>query len=177
MVIIIRGACSVGKTSAARSLVHLLPMSAHVDCGEMMPWMSDATLEALRSQDRQVLPDLLNEWLVPTATVLDRQGVHTIIDWHFPADTELQDLLRRLKECNLPCSVFNLLCSPAEHLSRDQQRQEDLQIGRGGIEYFRQEGSWVGSPHGLDIDTTALTPDDVAKRVVEHIEANKAAAH
>ena len=172
MVIIIRGACSVGKTSVARSLVHILPMSAHVECDER-PWMSDTTLETLRNRGEQVQADLLNAWLVATASVFDRQGVHTVVDWLFPADAELQDLLRQLDGCHLPSHVFNLLCSPQEHLARDQRREREGQIGQGGIEYFGREGSWVDSPHGLDIDTTALAPEEVAKRIVTEIEANQ----
>ncbi len=171
MVVVIRGACSVGKTAAARSLVHLLPLSAFVECGEMMPWMSDATLEALRGRAEQTLPDLLNAWLVATAGVLDAQGVHLVIDWHFPADSELQSLLRQLDECALPNRVFNLLCAPEKHLERDSKRHPDAQIKAAGIEYFRREGSWVGSPYGVDIDTTVMSPQDAAKTILEHIDA------
>lgn len=173
MVIIIRGACSVGKTSAARALVHILPMSAHVDCDAMMPWMSDATMEALRSRGGQVLPDLWNEWLAGTASALDRQGIHAVIDWIFPADSELEDLLRRLDEWQLSTRVFNLLCSPEEHLARDGQREVEGQIGQEGIDYFRRTGGWLNSPHGRDLDTTALSPEGVARAIVAGIEANQ----
>jgi chloramphenicol 3-O-phosphotransferase len=149
-------------------------MSAHVACDEMMPWMSDATLGALRSRGGNVLPDMQNEWLSATACAFGRQGIDVVIDWFFPSDSELADLLRRLEKRQISARVFNLLCSPEEHLARDRQRDVEGQIGQEGIDYFRRAGSWLNSPYGRDLDTTAMSPEDVARAIVAGIEAEQA---
>lgn len=172
MVIVIRGACSVGKTAVAREIVESLPDSAHVACDAMLPWMSDATLATLRRRGGEVFPDLLNTWLVATAQIFAKQGIHLVVDWHFPADAELRDLVGRLAECALPCRVFNLRCSPEEHLRRDRLRPVDEQIGSGGIEHFRTHGSCVDSPCGTDMDTTLLSPRQVAETILASISGD-----
>ncbi len=165
MVIIVRGACSVGKTTVARELVERLPGSAHVGCDTMLPWMADATLAALQKQGKEAFPELLNAWVAATSRIFAEQGIRLVVDWHFPADEELQDLLQRLDDCQ----VFNLLCAPEEHLRRDRQRATEEQIGPDGVEYFRTQGSWVGSPHGTDVDTTAMSPSEVATAILGHL--------
>jgi len=138
----------------------------------MLPWMSDATLTTLRRRGGEVFPDLLNTWLVATAQIFAKQEIQLVVDWHFPADAELRDLVGRLAECPLACRVFNLRCSPEEHLRRDQLRPVDEQVGSSGIEYFRTQGSWVDSPWGTDIDTTLLSPRNVAETILEAISGN-----
>lgn len=174
MVVVIRGACSVGKTTVAREIVELLPGSAHVACDTMLPWMSDATLATLRDQGKEAFPNLLNTWLVATAQIFAKQEIHLVVDWHFPADAELRDLVGRLAECALPCRVFNLRCSPEEHLRRDGLRPVDEQIGSSGIEYFQTEGSCVDPPCGTDMDTTLLSPRQVAETILAAISGNGA---
>ena len=141
----------------------------------MMPWMSDATLEAVRGGDGHGVAALLNEWLVATAQVFDAEGIHLVVDWHFPEDHELRDLRCGLTEHGLHSCVFNLLCSPDEHLRRDRQREEDARIGAAGVEYFKTEGSWIGSPDGTDIDTTTMTPTEAGDEILKRVEAGHVA--
>jgi chloramphenicol 3-O-phosphotransferase len=168
MIVIIRGRCSVGKTTSAHALAELMPDSAHLH-GDGWPWMSDRTMETLRERSKDEGYRFFNSWLAASAAVIVEHGFHAIIDWAFTKDADLRDLLVRLEHLAQPVHVCNLVVDREEHLKRDAGRPADERIGTGGVEYFEKEDESASSTLGSVVDTTHLAPKEVAEAILRQI--------
>lgn len=165
MIIIIRGACGIGKTAVSQVLAELIYKAAHIEADQLV-YMSDKTMEEVWEQQKHEGFLFLSIWAAAVASALVEHGFHPIIDWMYPVDGHLQDLIRRLRHLEQQIHVFNLLVNPEEHLKREEKRlggtgREAVEM----VEYFRENNSWANSPIGTAIDTTGQTPEDVARKI------------
>jgi len=166
MIIVIRGAPSVGKTSVAGALVELLEDSALVDGDQGLPGMSEATWHKVCAQDDAGRTSLGNSWILAGVTVLVERGLHVIVDSHFSRDHELPDLLQHLEPLGQDIHVFILTVDPEEHLERDATRPPDWQIGEKGVRHFGTHRESERVPVGTVVDTSGLNAREVAERLL-----------
>jgi chloramphenicol 3-O-phosphotransferase len=174
MIVILRGPCSVGKTATAYALAELMPDSAYLQ-GDGWPWLSDRTLATLRERSMREGGRFFNSWLAASAGVIVEHGLHAIVDWMFTKDADLRDLLGRLDGLAQPVHVFNLRVDPEEHLRRDAGRPAEERIGEGGVTYFQTEDESGDSTLGSAIDTTRLSPKEVAAAILRQVGENGSA--
>ncbi len=169
MVVIIRGPCSVGKTTAPYALAKLLPDSAYLH-GDGFPWMSDRTMQALDRRSREKGDNFRNAWLATGIAVILGHGLHAVVDGMFMQDEELSDLLARLGPVKDSVRIFNLAVDPEEHLKRDAGRPPEQRIGKEGVEYFRTANEWARSNFGVKTDATRSTPKDITIKILDQIQ-------
>ena len=127
-------------------------------------------MKTLRERSKQEGYHFLNAWMAAGAAVVVKHGFHAIIDWAFTNDAELRDLLERLRHLHQNVHVFNLSVDPDEQLERDSKRPGEERIGKEGVEYFQTADESPRSGLGISIDTTGLTPQEVAGKILERLE-------
>ena len=132
--------------------------------------MSDQTMKTLREQSKQDGYHFLNAWIAAGSAVVVKHGFHAIVDWAFTNDGELRDLLERLRHLEQEVHVFNLSVDPEEQLKRDSKRPREERIGKEGVEYFQTADESAISSLGISIDTTGLTPPEVAGKILDKLE-------
>lgn len=166
MVVILRGPSSVGKTTTSYALAEAMPASAYLQ-GDGFPWMSDQTMQSLRKRSKEEGYHFLNAWLAAGIAVVLEHGFHAVVDWAFTKDAELRDLLARIDHLSHMVHVFNLVVDPEEQLKRDAKRPPDERIGKEGVEHFQTADESARSNMGISIDTTDLSPQEVAERILD----------
>ena len=169
MIIIIRGVCGVGKTTVSRLLVELIYKGAHID-GDQLVHMSDKTMEEIWRQQGQEGILFLSVWITAVASALVEHGFHPIIDWMYPMDEHLQDLIRRLCPLGQEVNTFNLLVDSKEHLQREGKRLGEItEEAMAMVDHFKKHNHWANSSVGITIDTTGQTPENIAEDICERL--------
>ena len=172
MIVIIRGAPSVGKTTVAAALLEQLENSALIEGDQSFPGMSDTAWHSVCAQDDAHRTSLRNSWIVAGVRALVERRLHAIVDSYFSRDYELPHLLQRLESLGQDIHVFILTVNPEEHLGRDATRPADWQIGERGIEHFMTHQESLRVPVGTVVDTSGCTAEKVAERILGMLNGN-----
>ena len=109
----------------------------------------------------------MNAWPAAGIAVAVKHGFRAVVDWAFTKDSELEDLFGRFNHLNQRVHIFNLVVDPEEQLKRDAKRPTEERIGKDGVEYFQTADESARSSLGIRIDTTSLTPQDVARKIID----------
>jgi chloramphenicol 3-O-phosphotransferase len=139
--------------------------------------MSDTTLSAVSERCPGEFENLCSEWISAVAVAFHKARIHLVVDCYidFARESLLDKLLDRFEANDIPNLVFRLTCAADEHLRRDRTREPDSQIGKGGVSYFAE----MKVPHSkgiIEIDTTALSVEEVAADILERAGADIAFA-
>ena len=135
--------------------------------------MSETTWQKVCAQDDAGRTSLGNSWIAAEVTVLVERGLHAIVDSYFSRDYELPDLLQLLEPLGQDVHVFLLTVAPEEHLQRDATRPQDWQIGKKGVEHFRMNKESERVSIGTVVDTTSLTAEQVAGRILHELNGQQ----
>jgi len=166
MIIIINGPLGIGKTQASWALMRRFPRAVMLDAdyvAEFHPF------------------DYYNDehlaYAHVTLRVLAGHHVshgfqHFVINWVFETPFQLDRLMRLLADLGLPIYAFRLLCAPDEIERRVRRRNlpdldYELRRSRELIDILDRAAHTgdIGTP----LDTTSLTPEQVADAILRQV--------
>lgn len=172
MIIIINGSLGVGKSSVADQLRYKFDKSIHLDGDHI------ADVHPFRIYDEARL-DHLYRTLELLVGFHQKNGYHNfVINYVFETPESLQELLDLLRPLDPSIHCYWLTCDQEEQAQRIQNRsREDLEWELGRFVELRriqQEASQRGFI-GKEVDTTRLSPEDVAQIIWEDVVHSQAA--
>ncbi len=166
MIIIINGSVGVGKTTVAEELHWKFDKSIHLDgdcIGNVHPF--------------EIYDEVRIDHLYRTLELLigfhQKNGYQNfVINYVFESADSLQDLLGLLRPLDPSIHTYWLTCEEKEQAKRIRGRQSDdhdWELSRF-IELYRiqREAAQQGFI-GIEVDTTHLTPSEVAERIWKDI--------
>lgn len=168
MVVIIRGAPSIGKSTVAGELAEHIDHSALITGHDLI----GLPMQTLHSLDGKVMKNgltFISAMIEANIKAIVENGLHPVVDWFFPMDSDLAILLEHLKPLKQDIHTFVLSASLEEHLRRDAGRRPDWQIGEKAVEHFATEDELARVPIGTRIDTTSLDVDQTVERILKEI--------
>lgn len=166
MIIIINGSLGVGKSSVADQLRYKFDKSIHLDgdhIGDVHPF--------------RIYDEARVDHLYRTMELLvgfhQKNGYHNfVINYVFETPKSLQELLDLLRPLDPSIHCYWLTCDQEEQAQRIQNRsREDLEWELGRFVELRriqQEASQHGFI-GKEVDTTGLSPEDIAQILWEDV--------
>ncbi len=171
MIIIINGSLGVGKTSVADQLHYKFDKSVHLDgdaLGDVHPF--------------EIYDDERINHLYRTLELLvgfhQKNGYHNfVINYVFESSESLQHLLDRLNPLDPRIHTYWLTCNAKEQAKRIRNRKRDdleWELNRFvELQQIQAKAAQQGFI-GKRIDTTGLTPEEVAEFVwkdIQHLQA------
>ena len=171
MIVIIRGAPSIGKSTVAGELAEHIDDCALIT-GHDLIGLPKQTLLSLDGKAMKNGLSFISAMIEANIKAVVENGLHPVVDWFFPMDSDLPILLEHLKPLKQDIHTFVLSASLEEHLRRDAGRRQDWQIGEKGVEHFATEDELTRVPIGTPIDTTGMTRDEVVDSILRHLDKN-----
>lgn len=156
--ILLNGAMGVGKTTVGKLLCARLPRSAFLDgdwCFDLHPFVASPETKAMAVDN---IAHLVNNYL--TCSVCD----HVVVNWVLDEKAVMDSLLSRISGAEvrhfiLTCSGEALEARWRADKTTEWRTEEWLQVSRRLLPYF-------DALEGIHVDTTRLSPQQAAKRIL-----------
>ena len=159
------GAPGVGKTATCTELAKLLPNNIFLDADSLLnstPFIYDTEMKKLF---RDNLVHVLRNYLAHPAL---ENIIHC---WTIPKEEVLQSILANLDLSSINLHIFALTCSPQAHQVRisldPNPRRKDTSLGSSTENLKLYKTLPIH-----EIDASALTPQQSAKIISSHVNAN-----
>lgn len=160
-VIIVTGPAGVGKSTTAKLLVRKLNKSAYIEgdtishmsvVGREKPWESERANNLVWKNIQDLTKNFIND------------GCQVVVDWIvFFADVKCY--MSELIEKGVEVRYAILWADETEHLERDRNRPEEVQMGERVL-ILREEFINSGVPSCFYIDNTNMTLDEVIGNIL-----------
>ncbi len=158
---IINGPMGVGKTTVCRELLRSMDRCVWLDgdwCWMQNPWIVND--ETTRIAEDNMLYVLRNH-------VGSTTWKYVLFSWIFRSDDLVRHFTSKLVDIPHTSAVFTLLCSEEELKARRKAQLPDADDET--IAYTMDTLSKCASVEATKIETTALSPAQVAARIREHL--------
>jgi len=169
LILLIHGNAGVGKSTVAQMLNETIPQeSIVVEVDKLRYNVVDQRVNTTQLDlvDQQVL--------TATKAFLDTKYEAVIIEGVYPSQKHLNKVVEQLHKIDPEVYVYRLDCSLRENVKRDENRDDDLTVGKQVKEVFKEFDQLEHKEElGEVIDTTGLTPKVTIDKIEDLIKNRK----
>ncbi len=165
MIVLIHGNAGVGKSTVARQLHGHFDHSIVLEVDRFRYHVIDERVES-----DQI--DLCDQQVISTADAFLEDAYDTvIIEGVYPSQNHLRNVCTRLHHIDPELYVYRLACSLSENIKRDQERDDELTVGKKVEEVYESFVRLDPSEEvGCVVETTELSPEETVQNIEQLLE-------
>jgi len=154
MIIIINGACGVGKTTLASKLALRFNKSVHIEADKIHNFITNSEIvkEQIEVTDKNI-NDLVENFKNYGYEII-------IIDNVYETEEHLLQVVNSLQKFDADIITIRVCCEFKENIIRDRNRNLEDVMGRQMIEYLHKIFNITGNSLGTVVDTTNLSIEE-----------------